>query len=202
VSPVSLIPNLMSPVTEPDPDRPCLADPTPRMIMIVVARLVDTVLVVMVIVIEAHPVVAIMMMIVADTVLLQELVVPLMIIHPRVAGSRILIVVNHTLILTSMAGLLMIDLHQEITLQGIILQRITIVLAVTDCKLRAAIIRSGIIIHGAFLHKRPKASSPSDPNGCDVDNDFPFFSKLLAEFRSTKVKHSLVMYAGGKGWSL
>jgi hypothetical protein len=101
------------------------------MIMIVVARLVDTVLVVMVIVIEAHPVVAITMTIVADTVLLQELVVPLMIIHPRVAGSRILIVVNHTLILTSMAGLLMIDLHQEITLQGIILQRITIVLAVT-----------------------------------------------------------------------
>jgi hypothetical protein len=80
---------------------------------------------------EAHLVVAIMMMIVADTVLLQELVVPLMIIHPRVAGSRILIVVNHTLILTSMAGLLMIDLHQEITLQEIILQRITIVLAVT-----------------------------------------------------------------------
>jgi hypothetical protein len=121
----------MSPVTEPDPDRPCLADPTKRMIMIVVARHVDTVLVVMVIVTEAHLVVAIMMMIVADTVLLQELVVPLMIIHPRVAGSRILIVVNHTLILTSMAGLLMIDLHQEITLQEIILQRITIVLAVT-----------------------------------------------------------------------
>jgi hypothetical protein len=121
----------MSPVTEPDPDRPCLADPTPRMIMIVVARHVDTVLVVMVIVTEAHLVVAIMMMIVADTVLLQELVVPLMIIHPRVAGSRILIVVNHTLILTSMAGLLMIDLHQEITLREIILQRITIVLAVT-----------------------------------------------------------------------
>jgi hypothetical protein len=121
----------MSPVTEPDPDRPCLVDPTPRMIMIVVARLVDTVLVVMVIVIGAHLAVAIMMMIVVDTGLLQELVVLLMIIHPRVAGSRILIVVNLTLILTSMAGLLMIDLHQEIILQETIPQRIMIVLAVT-----------------------------------------------------------------------
>ena len=98
--------------------------------MIVVARLVDTVLVAMVIVIEAHLVVAIMMMIVGDTVLLQELVVLLMIIHPRVAGSRILTVVIIPLILTSMAGLLMIDLHQETTLPEIILQRIMIVPAV------------------------------------------------------------------------
>jgi hypothetical protein len=122
----------MSPVTEqPDPDLPCLADPTQRMITIVVAHLVDIVLAVTVIVIEARSVVATMMMIVADTVLLLELVVLLMIIHPRVAGSRILIVVIIPLILTSMAGLLMIDLHQGITLQEIILLRIMIVLAVT-----------------------------------------------------------------------
>jgi len=132
VSPVSLILNLMSPVTELDPDPRCLADHTPRMTMIVVARLVDTALVVMVIVIEVHLVVAIMMMIVGDTVLLQELVVLLMIIHLRVAGSRILTVVIIPLILTSMAGLLMIDLHQEIILQETILQRTMIVLAVTD----------------------------------------------------------------------
>jgi hypothetical protein len=101
------------------------------MIMIVVVRLVDTVLAVMVIVIEAHLAVAIMMMTVGDTVLLQELVDLLMIIHLRVAGSRILIVVIIPLILTSMAGLLMIDLHQGITLQETIHQRITTVLAVT-----------------------------------------------------------------------
>ena len=122
----------MSPATEqPDPDHPCLVDPTQRMIMIVVARLVDIVLAVMVTVIEAHRAVATMMMTVAGTVLLQELVVQLMIIHPRVAGSRILIVVTIPLILTSMAGLLMIDPHQGITLQETILPRITIVLAVT-----------------------------------------------------------------------
>jgi hypothetical protein len=92
---------------------------------------VDTVLVVMVIVTDPHLVVVTMMMIVADTVLLQELVVLLMIIHPRVAGSRILIVVIIPLILTSMAGLLMIDLHQGITLQETILPRSMIVLAVT-----------------------------------------------------------------------
>lgn len=122
----------MSPVTgQPDPDHPCLVDPTPRMIMIVVARLADIVLAVTVTVIEAHRAVATMMMTVAGTVLLQELVVLLMIIHPRVAGSRILIVVTIPLILTSMAGLLMIDLHQGITLQETILPRIMIVLAVT-----------------------------------------------------------------------
>ncbi len=122
----------MSPVTEqPDPDHPCLDDPTPRMIMIVVARLVDIVLAVMVTVIEAHRAVATMTMTVAGTVLLQELVVLLMIIHPRVAGSRILIVVTIPLILTSMAGLHMIDLHQGITLQETILPRIMIVPAVT-----------------------------------------------------------------------
>ena len=120
----------MFPVTELDPDPRCLVDRTPRMIMIVVARLVDTVLVVMVIVIEVHLAVAITMMIVGDTVLLQELVVLLMIIHLRVAGSRILTVVIIPLILTSMAGLLMIDLHQETTLQETILQRIMIVPAV------------------------------------------------------------------------
>jgi hypothetical protein len=120
----------MSLVTEPDLDPRCLVDRTQRMIMIVVARLVDTVLVVMVIVTDPHLVVVTMMMIVADTVLLQELVVLLMIIHPRVAGSRILIVVIIPLILTSMAGLLMIDLHQETTLQETILQRIMIVPAV------------------------------------------------------------------------
>jgi hypothetical protein len=101
-----------------------------------VARLVDTALVVMVIVIEAPLVEATMMMIVVDTVLLPELVVHLMIIHPRGAGSRILTVVIIPLILTSMAGLLMIDLHQGITHQEIILQRTMIALAVTDCKLR------------------------------------------------------------------
>jgi hypothetical protein len=99
--------------------------------MIVVARLADIVLAVTVTVIEAHRAVATMMMTVAGTVLLQELVVLLMIIHPRVAGSRILIVVTIPLILTSMAGLLMIDLHQGITLQETILPRIMIVLAVT-----------------------------------------------------------------------
>jgi hypothetical protein len=122
----------MSPVTEQlDPDHPCLVDPTLRMIMIVVAHLVDIVLAVMVTVIEAHRVVATMMMTVAGTVLLQELEVLLMIIHPRVAGSRILIVVIIPLILTSMAGLLMIDPHQGITLQETILPRIMIVLAAT-----------------------------------------------------------------------
>jgi len=99
--------------------------------MIVVARLVDIALVVTVIVIEVHHAVATMMMNVGGTVLLLELVVPLMIIHLRVAGSRILIVVIIPLILTSMAGLLMIDLHQGITLQETILPRIMIVLAVT-----------------------------------------------------------------------
>lgn len=133
---MSLILNLTSPVTEPDPDLPCLVGPTQQMTMIVVARLVDTALVVMVIVIEAPLVEATMMMIVVDTVLLPELVVQLMIIHPRVAGSRILTVVIIPLILTSMAGLLMIDLHQGITHQEIILQRTMIALAVTDCKLR------------------------------------------------------------------
>jgi len=137
VSPVSLILNLMSPVTEPDPDPRYLVDPTQQMTMIVVAHLVDIALVVTVIVIEAHHAVATMMMSVGDTVLLPELVVQLMIIHPRVAGSRILIVVTIPLILTSMAGLLMIDLHQGITHQETILQRIMIALAATDCKLRS-----------------------------------------------------------------
>jgi uncharacterized protein YqhQ len=120
----------MSPVTGPDPDPRCLVDLTRRMTMIVVARLVDIALVVTVIVIEVHHAVATMMMNVGGTVLLLELVVPLMIIHLRVAGSRILIVVIIPLILTSMAGLLMIDLHQETTLQETILQRIMIVPAV------------------------------------------------------------------------
>lgn len=122
----------MSPVTEPDPDLPSLVDPTQRMTMIAVARPVDTALVVMVIVIEARLVEATMMMIVVDTVLLPELVVQLMIIHPRVAGSRILTVVIIPPILTSMAGLPMIEVHQGITLQEIILQRTMIALAVTS----------------------------------------------------------------------
>jgi hypothetical protein len=121
----------MSPVTEPDLDLPWLVDPTQRMTMIVVARLADTALVVMVTVIEALRVVATMMMNVVDTVLRPELVVQLMIIHPRVAGSRILTVVITPLILTSMAGLLMIDLHQGITRQEIIPQQTMIALAVT-----------------------------------------------------------------------
>jgi len=131
---VSLILNLMSPVTEPDPDPRCLVDPTQRMTMIVVAHLVDIALVVTGIVIEVHRAVATMMMNVDDTVLLPELVVPLMIIHPRVAGSRILIVVIIPLILTSTAGLLMIDLRQGIIHQETILRRTMIVLAAIDCK--------------------------------------------------------------------
>jgi hypothetical protein len=179
----------MSPVTEPDPDPRCPVDLTQRMIMIVEARLVDTVLVVMVIVIDLHLVEATMTMIVVDTVLLPELVVLLMIIHPRVAGSRILTaLVILTLILTSMAGLLMIDLHQEITLQEIILQRIMTVLAVTgnsptlltlssslhciDRTLKAAI-RSGVMKTDALLHKGPKHARLHNRSGCDVDNEFP-----------------------------
>jgi hypothetical protein len=127
----------MSPVTEPDLDPRCLVDPTRRMTTIVVAHRVDIALVVTVIVIEVHHAVATMMMSVGDTVLLLELVVQLMIIHPRVAGSRILIVVTIPLILTSMAGLLMIDLHQGIIHQETILQRTMIALAATGMLLMA-----------------------------------------------------------------
>lgn len=124
-------------MTEPDPDLQSLADLTPRMTMIVVARLVDIALVATVIVIEVHHVVATMMMSVADTVLLPELVVQWMIIHLRVAGSRILTVVIIPLILTSMAELLMIDRHHGITPLEIILQQTMIALAATDCKPRS-----------------------------------------------------------------
>jgi len=125
-------------VTVPAPDLPLLVDPTRRMNTIVVARPVVIALVVMDIVIGAHRAVATMMMIVlVDTVLLQELVVRLMIIHPRVAGSRILTVVIIPLILTSMAGLLMIDLHQGITPQETILPQTMIALAVTSTSSKA-----------------------------------------------------------------
>ncbi len=180
--------NLTSPVTEPDPDLPCLVGPTQQMTTIVVARLVDTALVVMVIVIEAPLVEATMMMIVVDTVLLPELVVQLMIIHPRVAGSRILTVVIIPLILTSMAGLLMIDLHQGITHQEIILQRTMIALAVTGMfhiaihldlmltlnRLQAEkrLIRSALMMKCAFLHKGPTHPRDHSQDDCDVVNEF------------------------------
>lgn len=111
----------MSPVTELDPDPQFPVDPTLAMSMIVVAHPVDIALDVMVTVIEALPAVATMMMIVVDTVLLQELVAPLMITHPHVVDSRILTVVIILLIHTSMAELLMIVLHQEIILQEMLL---------------------------------------------------------------------------------
>ncbi len=39
-----------------------------------------------------------------------------------------------------------------------------------------------------------------DPNDCDVDNEFPLVTQL--DFVLQKQKHSLVMHAGGKEWSM